>query len=143
MSTLVVKLKQSAMKGAIVAIAGAGASAVLGNGLDSVKVFSTQMPKALVLGGSLLVTSVASDFLVPYITPFASVGSPALRKFENLVLTPLMVGVGLVLVDSVISPETVASAGNNLIKQISVGFGASVLAGYTSEAMQWSPTVLG
>ena len=143
MSTLVVKLKQSAMKGAIVAIAGAGASVIIGNGLDSVKVLSMQMPKALVLGGSLLVTSVASDFLVPYITPFASVGSPALRKFENLVLTPLMVGVGLVLVDSVISPETVASAGNNLIKQVSVGFGASVLAGYTAEGLGWQPTVIG
>ena len=54
-----------------------------------------------------------------------------------------MVGVGLVLVDSVISPETVASAGNNLIKQVSVGFGASVLAGYTSEGLGWQPTVLG
>ena len=143
MSTLVVKLKQSAMKGAIVAIAGAGASVIIGNGLDSVKVLNMQMPKALVLGGSLLATSVAADFIVPYITPFASVGSPALRKFENLVLTPLMVGVGLILVDSVISPETVASAGNNLIKQVSVGFGASVLAGYASEGLGWSPTVLG
>ena len=54
-----------------------------------------------------------------------------------------MVGVGLVLVDSVISPETVASAGNNLLKQVSVGFGASVLAGYTSEGLGWAPTVLG
>ena len=143
MSTLVVKLKQSAMKGAIVAIAGAGASVVIGNGLESVKVFSMQLPKAVVLGGSLFGTSIAADFLVPYITPFASVGSPALRKFENLVLTPLMVGVGLVLVDSVISPETVASAGNNLIKQVSVGFGASVLAGYTSEGLGWQPTVIG
>ena len=142
-STLVVKLKQSAMKGAIVAIAGAGASVVIGNGLDSVKVLSMQMPKALVLGGSLFATSVAADFIVPYVTPFAAVGSPTLRKFENLVLTPLMVGVGLVLVDSIISPQTVESAGNNLLKQVSVGFGASVLAGYASEGLGWSPTVLG
>ena len=125
------------------AAAGAGASVIIGNGLDSVKVFGTALPKALVLGGSLFGTYIAADFLVPYVTPFASVGSPTLRKFENLVLTPLMVGVGLVLVDSVISPETVASAGNNLLKQVSVGFGASVLAGYTAEGLGWQPTVIG
>ena len=142
-STLVVKLKQSAMKGLVVAAAGAGASVLLGNGMASVKVLSMQLPKAVVLGGSLFAVSIGSDFIVPYVTPFASVGSPALRKWENLVLTPLMVGVGVVLVDALVSPEVMAVEGHNLFKQVSIGFGASILASYTAEGLGWQPTVLG
>ena len=141
-SPLVTKLQHSASKGAIVAAAGTAVSLLIGGGTQGVKVFAVEVPKFAVIGGSLFATSVASVFIVPNITPFASVGNPALRKFENLVLVPTMVGLGLVIVDSVLSPETVKSEGGNLFKQVSVGFGASVLGGYLSEGLGLQPTVL-
>ena len=120
-SSLTLKLQHSAMKGLVVAAAGTVASLAIGGGMQGVKVLSAEVPKFVVIGGSLFATSVASDFIVPYITPFASVGNPQLRAFENLVLVPTMVGVGLVVVDSILSPETVTSEGGNLLKQVSVG----------------------
>lgn len=135
------KLKSAAIKASLIAGVGAIGSLVLHDGACSVKVLGSSMPKFVVVGGSLFASSFAADNLVPLVTPFASVGSPAVKKFENLLLTPALVGLSVVLLDSIIAPDVVKSEGSNLFKAVSIGFGSTVAASYVAEGLGWIDTV--
>ena len=135
------KLKSSAIKASVIAGIGAVGSIALHDGGCSVKVLGNSMPKFLVVGGSLFVSSFAADNLVPLLTPFASVGSPAVKRFENLILTPAVVGLSVVLLDSVVAPDAIKSEGGNLFKSISIGFASSIGGAYLLEGMGVIDTV--
>ena len=83
MSTLAKKLEHSATKAAMVAIAGMVGSVLVSNGLKEIPVFHHDVPRFIVVGGSLFVVSVATDFVVPVITPWTSYGNEQLQKFEQ------------------------------------------------------------
>ena len=135
------KLKSAAIKGALIAGIGAVGSIVLHDGGSSVKVMGGYMPKFVVVGGSLFASSIIADTVVPYVTPFASVGSPAVRQFENLLLVPALVGLSVVLLDSIVAPDAVKSEGGNLFKSVSIGFGSTIGAAYVAEGLGWIDTV--
>ena len=148
MATVAKKLEHAALKGLVVGATGAVASVLVGNGFKLIPLFHHDLPKYVVVGGSLFMTSVATDFLIPYITPWESMGNQTLQNFENIFLGPALCGVGMVLLDSIIAPEAIkdfnSPAGKpdfGMLAGISTGFGASVLAGYTAQGLGWIPTV--
>jgi hypothetical protein len=141
MPSIVKKLEASAMKSLVVVAAGAGMCVLSGGAFTPVRVVGTYVPKVVAVSGSLMVSSMASDFVIPAITPWLSATSPELRKFENTFLAPLMVGGLLVGLDSVLMPDVVKGEGMNLTKALGIGFGASVLGGYAAEGLGWIPTV--
>ena len=145
--TLVQKLQHSSQKAIIVGISAAAISVFASDGLKSVPLMGHDLPKFIVLGGTATIASVAGDFVIPMVTPFFSLGDASLQQFENIFLAPLLVGVGVVALDSVLSPAAISNgaavgggADFGLFKSLSIGSGASVLAGYYSLAAGITPT---
>ena len=139
--TLQQKLQASAHKSLIVGISAAVISVVTSDGLSSVPLMGHNLPKFAVLAGTATVASVAADFAIPMVTPFFSLGDASLQHFENIFMAPLLVGVGVVALDSILSPAAISNgnaavggADFGLFKSLAIGGSASVLAGYYSLA---------
>ena len=128
-NSLVQKIKGGSLKAAATAAIGATASIVLFDGLSGVNVFSFAVPKFVATGGTLFASSIAADFVIPMITPYTNLGlSPALSKFENSILKPVIVGAALVAIESIVAPEAIAQNGG-VFKNIILG-GVSNIGGY-------------
>ena len=134
------KLQHSAIKGAIVAGCGAFAAVLIGGAQEEVTILGVAMPKVAAVGATLFVSSVATDFALPYITSqaWASIGSPEIRKLENTLIGPALTGVALVALDAIAAPAM--AQGHSLSQTFLVGVGASVASGYLVDSMGWVNT---
>ena len=139
MSSLATKLKNGAKKAAMNSAIGAGLSLLFLGGLEGTKVLGTSVPKFVVQAGALGLSSYATDMLVPMIVPWigSDMGQPAvLSKFEGVVLQPLMAGVAVLAVETILSPSTIAESGGAL-KSLLAGSASSVGAFYILDNMGW------
>jgi len=130
-------------KAGVVAAAAGVMSVLVLSGLDQVPVIGgVFVPKfaahAVVLG----VSSVATSYAVPAIVPWVSAGSPQLKRFESLILEPLVLGMVSFGIESVVAPAAEVGGTGGCLKQILVGSAAGVGAAYISAGMQWSDSVL-
>ena len=136
-------LKGNLMKAGVVAGSGALLSVLVLGGLDSVEVLGGMwVPKfvahAVVLGSS----SMAASVVVPKLVPYVSAGSPALRRFEALILEPAAIGTIALALESVLASDAAQSGPGGTFKTILVGAAASVGGGYFSEGMGLSDSVI-
>ena len=138
-------LKGKLSKAGFVGLTGAVLSVVVLGGLQPVPISMVGMwvPKALVHGVVLSVSSLAASEIVPRITPYISIGSPQLTRFDDLVITPLVVGGVFLAVESIVAPAAEVQGTGGSLREIMAGAAASVFAGYVSEGMSWSETVMG
>jgi hypothetical protein len=137
------KLKGNLVKAGVVAVTGSVLSVLVLGGMDSVQVTGGMwLPKfgvhAVVLGTS----SLAASYAVPALVPFVSAGSPVLKRFEALVLEPLVLGGISLAVESLLAPEAEVGGTGGTVKTLLVGAAASIGAAYVSEGMGWSESVI-
>ena len=136
-------LKGNLAKAGLVGATGAVLSVLALGGLQGVPVMGVFMPKAFVHGLALAGSSVAATYAVPMLVPFVSAGSPQLRRFEALVLEPLVIGGVFLGVESILAPAAEVQGPGGTFKEILAGSAAAIGAAYVAEGMQWVPTVLG
>ena len=138
-------LKGKLSKAGLVGLTGAILSVVVLGGLQPIPVslVGVWVPKALVHGVVLSVSSLAASEIVPRITPYISIGSPQLTRFDDLVITPLVVGGVFLAVESIVAPAAEVQGTGGSLREIMAGAAASVFAGYVSEGMGFSETVMG
>ena len=132
------------MKAVVVGATGAVLSVLVLGGMQPIPIMGGMyMPKAVIHGVVLTGSSVAAGYLVPVLVPFVSAGSPQLRKFENLVLEPLVLGSVFLMVESFVAPAGLVGGTGSLFANVATGAAASIGAAYVSEGLGWVPTVLG
>ena len=137
-------LKQKLSKAGLVGLTGAVLSVVVLGGMQPVpvSVIGMWVPKALVHGFVLGVSSVAASEIVPRLTPYISVGSPQLTKFDRLVLEPLVLGCVFLICESCVAPAAEVQGGGGTMREIAAGAAASVAASYMAEGMGLIDNVL-
>ena len=138
-------LKGKLSKAGFVGLTGAVLSVVVLGGMQPIPVslVGVWVPKALAHGVLLSVSSLAAGEIVPRITPYISVGSPQLKRFDNLVITPLVIGGVFLAAESVLTPAAEVQGTGGTLREVMAGAAASVFAGYVSEGMGYSETVMG
>ena len=132
MSSLKQRLATGAKKAGATALIGGGLSIVFMGGLGSVKVLGTNLPKFAVQAGALGVSSYATDLLVPTVVPWISSKAgmnPQLAKWEGIVLQPLLAGLTVMAVETILAPEAIKDVGGPL-KAVLSGAGSSVVSYY-------------
>ena len=131
-------LRQKIMDGSKKALLTAGISGVASflflGGAETAAVFGAEVPRFIISGATMGVASLSTDIALPYIVPWVSKGNPTLVKFELTILEPALVGIASVLVDSVLSPETINQTGG-AVKSIINGSGSSILSYYILDKM--------
>ena len=136
------KLQGTFAKAGLVAATGAVLSVLLLDGLSPVPLVSVMLPKfavhALVLGTS----SVAASYAVPALVPFTSAGSPQLRRFQSLIVEPLVLGTISLAVESIIAPGAQVVGQGGMLRTILVGGASSIGASYVAEGMGYSDSVI-
>ena len=136
------KLQGTLAKAGLVGATGAVLSVLLLNGLSPVPLAGIMLPKfavhALVLGTS----SVASSYAVPALVPFTSAGSPQLRRFESLIVEPLVLGTISLAVESIIAPGAQVVGQGGMLRTILVGGASSIGAAYVAEGMGYTESVI-
>ena len=137
------KLVGNLSKAGLVGATGAVLSVLVLNGMSGVPVVGgVMLPKFAVHGLILGASSIAASYAVPAIVPFVSAGSPQLKRFESLVVEPLVLGTISLAVESILAPEAQVVGTGGTVRTILVGGAASVLASYVSDGMQWSESVI-
>ena len=131
------KLKGAALKGVVVGAAGAVISLVALNGGSEIPLFGFDLPRFAVDGLVLGTSSVAADMILPYVVPWTAGSSPQLQQFEQLMLTPLLTGASLLVLQSVAAPAATGE-GLGLLAQLSVGAAASIGGSYVISGMNWA-----
>ena len=136
------KLQGTFAKAGLVAATGAVLSVLLLDDLSPMPLVSVMLPKfavhALVLGTS----SVAASYAVPALVPFTSAGSPQLRRFQSLIVEPLVLGTISLAVESIIAPGAQVVGQGGMLRTILVGGASSIGAAYVAEGMQWTESVI-
>ena len=136
-------LKGNLAKAGVVAAAGAVLSIAVLSGTSMVPVVGgVHLPKAVVHGIILGGSSIGASYIVPSIVPWVSAGSPPLKRFELLVVEPLVLGTVALVAESLLAPAAQVVGPGGTVRTILVGSAASVLAGYVSEGMSWSDSVI-
>ena len=136
------KLQGNLSKAALVGVTGAVLSVLVLNGLAPVPVFGMMIPKFAAQGLVLSVSSVATSYIVPAVTPFVSAGSPQLRQFQGLIVEPLALGMISLALESFVAPGAEVIGTGGTFRTIMVGSAASVVAAYTAEGMGWTESVI-
>ena len=139
---LQMSLKGNLAKASLVGVTGAVLSCVVLGGFQAVPVAGMFLPKALVHGVALAGSSVAASYIVPRLTPYVSVNSPQLSRFDALVLEPLVLGAVFLGVESVVSPAAEVQGPGGTFRELISGATASVVASYVSQGMGWAPSVI-
>ena len=138
------KLVGNLSKAAIVGASGAVLSVLVLGGLESVQVAGGMwLPKFAVQGVVLGASSMAASYIVPKLTPYVSVGSPQLSRFNSLILEPATLGLISLAVESIVASGATEQGSGSVFKTIMVGGAASVGAAYISEGLGLVDTVLG
>ena len=136
------KLQGTLAKAGLVGATGAVLSILVLDGLSPVPLVGAMLPKfavhALVLGTS----SVAASYAVPALVPFTSAGSPQLRRFQSLIVEPLVLGTISLAVESIIAPGAQVVGQGGMLRTILVGGASSIGAAYVSEGMGFSDSVI-
>ena len=130
------RLKGSLRKGMIVGGVAGVLSLVVMNGLDGVPIFGQTVPKAAAQAVILGMSSVATDYVVPAITPYIAGGDVNWTRFEKLSLQPLLIGTISLSLESLLAPQ--ATMRGDVIKTIAVGGASAITAQYVSSGMGWS-----
>ena len=137
------KIVGNMSRAALVGATGAVLSVLVLNGMSGVPVVGgVMLPKFAVHGLVLGASSIAASYAVPALTPFVSAGSPQLKRFQTLVVEPLVLGTISLAVESILAPEAQLVGQYGTVRTILVGGAASVLASYTSDGMGWSASVI-
>ena len=137
-------LKENLTKAGLVGVTGAILSAVVLGGMQPVPMMGgVWAPKAIIHGVALAGSSVAASYIVPKITPYISIGSPQLTRFDNLIVTPLVIGGVFLAVESVVAPAAEVQGSGGTFREIAAGAAASVVASYVADGMGMIPTVMG
>lgn len=129
---LVKTLKDGARKAALTAAVGTALSAVFLGGLQNTSLLGTAVPKCIVSGVSLGISSYASDLVIPKLVPWVSdkLSMPAgLAKFESVILQPTFCGLTVLAFETIFSPETVAEYGGAM-SAVMIGGGSSIASYY-------------
>ena len=136
-------LKGNLAKAGVVAAAGAVLSIAVLSGTSMVPVAGgVHLPKAVVHGLILGGSSLGASYIVPSIVPWISAGSPALKRFEVLVVEPLVLGTVSLIAESLLAPAAQVVGAGGTVRTILVGSAASIGAAYVSEGMGWSDSVV-
>ena len=137
------RLQGTLAKAGVVGLSGAALSVLVLNGLSGVPVFGgVMLPKFVAHGIILSGSSIAASYAVPALVPFVSAGSPQLKRFESLVVEPLVLGTISLVIESFLAPEAQVVGQGGTVRTILVGGAASVGAAYVSEGMGWSESVI-
>ena len=130
------RLKGSLRKGLIVGAVAGVLSLVVMDGLNGVAIFGQTVPKAAAHAVILSISSVATDYVVPAITPYIAGGDVNWTRFENLSLQPLLIGTISLSLESLLAPQ--ATMRGDVVKTIAVGGASAITAAYVSSGMGWS-----
>ena len=137
-------LKGKLSKAGFVGLTGAVLSVVVLGGMQPIPVMGgVWIPKALAHGVVLSVSSLAAGEIVNRITPYIALGSPQLTRFNNLVLEPSALGLVFLAVESIVAPAAEVQGTGGTFREVAAGAAASVFAGYFSEGLGFSETVMG
>ena len=125
-------------KAGVVAAVGGLLSVLVLSGLDQVAITGGMVaPKFIVHAVVLGASSVATSYAVPALVPWISAGSPELRKFEILVLEPLVLGAISFGIESVAAPNAEVGGAGGTLKTLLVGSAAGVGAAWLTQGMGW------
>ena len=105
------RLANGSKRAAMSAAVGAGLSAVFLGGLEPTRVFGIALPKMIVSGAALGVASFTSEILMEKVIPWEKGLTPGLKKFEHLVIEPVVAGAAVLAFEMIVSPSTVAATG--------------------------------
>ena len=131
------------MKAAAVGVVGGALSLAVLSGTSMVPVVGgVFLPKAVVHGVILAGSSVGASYIVPAIVPWVAGGSAPLKRFEVLVIEPLVLGTVSLLAESILAPAAEVVGPGGTVRTLLVGSAASIGAGYLSEGMGWSESVV-
>ena len=134
--SFVQKLKNGSRKAAMTAVIGGAVSIVFLDGFKSTSVLGTPLPKFLVSGAALGVSSFGADLMVPYVTPLLSkMGMPAgMQNLENVLLVPVLAGASVLAFEMIVAPEIVAQSGGTM-SALLAGSGSSIAAYYLLDSL--------
>ena len=136
-------LKGRLMKAAAVGAVGGVLSMAVLSGTSMVPVVGgVFLPKAVVHATILAGSSVGASYIVPAIVPWVAGGSAPLKRFEVLVIEPLVLGTVSLLAESILAPAAEVVGPGGTVRTLLVGSAASIGAGYLSEGMGWSESVV-
>ena len=136
-------LKGRLMKAAAVGAVGGVLSLAVLSGTSMVPVVGgVFLPKAVVHGVILAGSSVGASYIVPAVVPWVAGGSAPLKRFEVLVIEPLVLGTVSLLAESILAPAAEVVGPGGTVRTLLVGSAASIGAGYLSEGMGWSESVV-
>ena len=131
-------LKTKLSKAGLVGLTGGVISVIVFGGLRPVPVMGVWLPASVVHAAALAGASVVADAIVPRITPYVSVGSPALTRFDTLVLEPLVLGAAFLAVESLVAPAAELQGRGGTLAEIAGGAAASITASYVATHMNWT-----
>lgn len=132
------------MKAALVGVTGSAISLLVLGGMQPISFMGMMyMPKAAIHGLILTASSVAAGYAVPQLVPFVSAGSPQLRRFETIILEPMVLGGIFLAVETIVAPAGLAGGPGGVFANVATGAGASIAASYLAEGMGWVDTVMG
>lgn len=136
-------LKGKLAKAGLVGVTGGVLSIIALGGLQGAQVpVLGWIPKAAVHTFALAGSSLAASYIVPAMTPYVSGGSPQLTRFDELIITPLVLGTVFLVAESVISPSAEVQGQGGTLKEIAAGAVASVTASYLAQGLGMIPSVL-
>ena len=141
MSGLKGKLAKAGLR--LVGVTGGVLSIIALGGLQGAQVpVLGWIPKAAVHTIALAGSSLAASYIVPAMTPYVSGGSPQLTRFDELIITPLVLGTVFLGCESLISPSAEVQGPGGTLKEIAAGAVASVTASYLAQGLGMIPSVL-
>ena len=136
-------LKGRLMKAAAVGAVGGVLSLAVLSGTSSVPVVGGMLlPKAVIHATILAGSSLGASYIVPAVVPWVSAGSAPLKRFEVLVIEPLVLGTVSLVAESLLAPSAEVVGPGGTLRTLLVGSAASIGAGYLSEGMGWSESVV-
>jgi uncharacterized protein YodC (DUF2158 family) len=136
MGDIVKRLKDGAVKATVAAGTAGVLSCLLFGGFEPQQFAGVVMPRAVAQSASIFVSTYAADVVLPTVVPWVSIGSPALKRFEMLLLEPALVGLAGVVVDGFLAPGAIAADGG-ILKSLTVNAGSMIISNYVSSGMSW------
>lgn len=135
MPQLDARMKAALRKGMIVGAVSGVLSVLVLDGMQGVHVFGHVVPKFVMHTAVLGTSSIVAEYTIPMITPYLAGGDVRVTRFENLALSPLLIGVISLGLESVLSPEAEVRGG--VLKTIGVGAASAITSSYFSSGMGW------
>ena len=136
-------LKGRLLKAGVVGAAGAVLSVAVLSGTSMVPIAGgVYLPKFVVHGVILAGSSIGASYIVPAVVPWVSAGSAPLKRFEQIIVEPLVLGTVSLIAESLLAPSAQVVGPGGTVRTILVGSAASIGAAYVSEGMGWVESVV-